>query len=118
MRVPRRLSMTRHEEFAAVRKRGKSAAGPYFVMGTLAEKSVEHLKIGFITSRRCARRAVVRNRIRRQFRAILSKHGDRLESGRYLVMVGRHRAADASFQELEAEWLRLAKRLGILRENP
>ena len=109
--------MTRREEFAAVRKNGESLATRNFVMATLPHSHSGLIKFGLITSRRAARRAVVRNRIRRRLRAILVKHGDKLESGRYLVMVARHKAGEASFQELEADWLRLARRLGILQED-
>ncbi len=116
MRVPRRLSMTRRNEFARVRREGKSVSGRYFVMATHAEPSVEHLKVGLITSRRVGK-AVVRNKIRRRLRSLLSKHGDKLQSGRYLVMVARQRACEATFQELEHEWLRLAGRLGVLKED-
>jgi ribonuclease P protein component len=117
MRLPRRLSMTRREEFAAVRKSGESLATRNFVMATLPHSHSGLIKFGLITSRRAARRAVVRNRIRRHLRAILINHGDKLESGRYLVMVARRKAGEASFQELEADWLRLARRLGILQED-
>lgn len=109
--------MTRREEFAAVRKGGESLATRNFVMATLPHSDSGILKFGLITSRRAARRAVVRNRIRRHLRAILINHGDKLESGRYLVMVARHQSGGASFQELEADWLRLARRLGILKED-
>ena len=108
--------MTRRVEFARVRKEGESAAGKFFVLATLADPSIEHVKLGFITSRRVGK-AVTRNLIRRRFRALLSKHGDRLESGRYLVMVARHRAGEATFHELERDWLRLARRLKILRRQ-
>lgn len=116
MRVPRRLSMTRRNEFARVRRDGKSAASRHFVMATLADSSITHLKVGLITSRRVGK-AVTRNKVRRRLRSILSKHGDRLQSGRYVVMVARHRAGEASFQQLEQDWLRLAERLGILHEK-
>ena len=117
MRLPRRLSMTRREEFVAVRKEGKSLATRNVVMATLPHSNPGFLKFGLITSRQAARKAVVRNRIRRHLRAILVKHGDKLEPGRYLVMVARHKAAEAGFQDLEADWLRLARQLGILNEN-
>ena len=116
MRVPRRLSMTQRNEFEAVRKNGESVGCRHFVMATLADPAIEHLKVGLITSRRSGK-AVTRNKIRRRLRSILSKHGDKLESGRYLVIVARHRAGEASFQQLEADWLRLAKRLGILQDH-
>ena len=117
MRVPRAMSMTRRSEFARVRKEGASVACRHFVLATLADSSLEHLKVGLITSRRVGK-AVTRNKIRRRLRSILSKHGDRVESGRYLVMVARHRAGEADFRQLEADWLRLAKRLGILQDDP
>ena len=109
--------MTRREEFVAVRKEGKSLATRNVVMATLPHSNPGFLKFGLITSRQAARKAVVRNRIRRHLRAILVKHGDKLEPGRYLVMVARHKAAEAGFQDLEADWLRLARQLGILNEN-
>lgn len=115
MRVPRRMSMTRRNEFASVRKKGQSTACRYFVMATLVDPSIEDLKIGLITSRRVGN-AVLRNKIRRRLRSIISKHGEFLHSGRYLVMVARHRAGEASFEQLETDWLRLARRLEILRD--
>ncbi len=47
----------------------------------------------------------------------MGKHGERLKDTRYLVMIARHRAGEASFEELEEDWLRLAKRLDILKEG-
>lgn len=116
MRVPRRLSMNRRSEFARVRRDGTSLAGRYFVMATLEDPTLESVRIGLITSRRVGK-AVDRNRIRRRFRALFSKHGDRIAKGRYIVMVARHRAGEATFQQLEDDWLRLAGRLEILRDR-
>ncbi|HCQ33930.1 MAG TPA: ribonuclease P protein component [Verrucomicrobiales bacterium] len=117
MRVPRRLSMTRREEFAAVRTRGRSMASRNLVMATLSDSSLDHLKFGFITSRKSSRRAVMRNLIRRRLRAILVKHGEKIDPGRYLVVVARQKASKASFGELEADWLRLGQGLGIFGEE-
>ncbi|MBB23062.1 MAG: ribonuclease P protein component [Roseibacillus sp.] len=117
MRVPRRLSMTRREEFAAVRKHGRSMATRNFVMATLPNPSLEHLKFGFITSRKSARKAVTRNLIRRRLRAILVKHGEKIDQSRYLVIVARRKASEASFSELEADWLRLGQRLGVFGKD-
>lgn len=116
MRVPRRLSMNRRGEFARVREQGTSRACRSFVLATLADSAVDGLRIGLITSRRVGK-AVTRNKIRRRFRSLLSKHGDRVVPGRYLVMVARHGAAEASFAQLEKDWLRLAGGLGILQEE-
>lgn len=105
--------MNRRSEFARVRERGESAASRYFVLATLADPTVEGFKVGFITSRRVGK-AVTRNKIRRRFRSLLSKHGETVGVGRYVVMIARQGAAEASFLKLEQDWLRLAGRLGIV----
>ncbi|NIP96348.1 MAG: ribonuclease P protein component [Akkermansiaceae bacterium] len=55
--------------------------------------------------------------MRRRFRGLLSKYGDKVPPGRYVVMVARTRAGEASFQQLERDWLRLARQLGMLRDD-
>ena len=108
--------MTQRSEFARVRRDGRSMPGRFLVMATLADDSLEHLKLGIITSRKVGK-AVTRNKIRRRLRGIISKHGERIDPERYLVMIVRHRAGDATYRQLEDDWLRLAGKLGILEET-
>ncbi len=108
--------MTRRAEFSRVRTRGRSKGGRFLVLATLEDDDLPEHKWAFVTSRRVGN-AVTRNRIRRRLRSILGKHGEKLTETRYLVMIARHRAGDASFEELEEDWLRLAKRLDILKEG-
>ena len=117
MRVPRRNSMTRRTEFARVKSEGRSKAGRYVVVATLEDPAVEGLKWAFVTSRRVGN-AVARNRVRRRLRSIVSKHGDRVQPGRYLVMIARFRAAEADFEQLERDWLQVVKRLGVMGDGP
>ena len=108
--------MTRSAEFARVRSEGTSKGGRYLVLATLEDEAVESLKWAFVTSRRVGN-AVTRNLVRRRLRGILSKHGDRLKSGRHVVMIARYRAKEASFEQLEEDWLKLTRRLGILEDD-
>ena len=108
--------MTRRSEFTRVRTRGRSKGGRFLVLATLEDDDLPEHKLAFVTSRRVGN-AVTRNRIRRRLRAIVARHGGRLTERRYLVMIARHRAGEASFEELEKDWLRLAKRLDILEEG-
>lgn len=62
-------------------------------------------------------KAVVRNRIRRRIRAIYRLHETELKAGYDLVIVSRVRAAGATYQQLEKDFLKLAKRMDILREE-
>ena len=108
--------MTRRAEFARVKSEGRSKAGRFLVLATLEDPTLPHLKLAFVTSRRVGN-AVVRNRVRRRLRAIVSKHGERLGDGRFLVMIARFRAGEADYQQLEQDWLKIGKRLGILEEE-
>ena len=76
-------------------------------------RPLEHLKVGYITSKK-AGKAHQRNAIRRKLRIITQKYGDRVKGNRYIVVIARWRAAEATSAELEKDWLRLAKRLDIL----
>jgi ribonuclease P protein component len=73
-------------------------------------------KVGIITSKRVGS-AVNRNRVRRRLREILRLARPQWASGFWLVIIARNRAADATFAELHAEWVKLAKRSGILNST-
>jgi ribonuclease P protein component len=70
-------------------------------------------RAGFVTSRRLGG-AVVRNRVRRRLREIVRQHQHELREGFWIVLVARSDAAKANYQQLEQEWLRLARRASIL----
>ncbi len=83
-------------------------------LGVLGKAPVtEVTKVGLITSRRVGG-AVERNRVRRRLREILRLNRPRWNAGVWMVVIARRAAVDASFDELHAEWLRLAKRSGVL----
>ena len=58
---------------------------------------------------------MVRNRLRRRLREIVRRHQHELREGVWLVVVTRAAAARATSAELETEWLKLARRAGVLR---
>ena len=125
MKHPRKISMNQRSEFVLCREKGVSKAGKYIVLSTCSEEqasemekqlvteSLPHLKVGYITSKK-AGKAHQRNAIRRKLRVITQKHGDRVKGNRYIIVIARWRAAEATFAQLEKDWLRLAKRLDIL----
>ena len=103
-------------DFARLRREGRSRAGKYVVLSTLNDPNGTHgspFIAGLITSKKVGI-AVVRNRVRRRLRAIIDEFADRLVPGTMLVVIARYRAPSASYQDLRAEWERLARRSGIL----
>lgn len=113
MRLPRKSSINRRADFARVKTTGQAKAGRFVVLSTLEDGSLESLKAGFITTRRCGK-ANKRVLLRRRFRFLVQSHAPEFtEMRRYLVTIARPGAATASFAELKADWLKQARRLGL-----
>jgi len=116
MRLPRKFSMTTRSEFARCRESGESQPGRYLVLSVLHCDNLEHCKTGFITTKKVGK-AHQRNLLRRRFRAIVQRHGERLLPHYYIVTIARWRAIEADFKQLEKDWLKQARKLGILRSE-
>lgn len=84
------------------------------LLGALEVEGGTGFRLGLVTSRRVGG-AVMRNRLRRRLREIVRRHQHDLRDGVWLVIVTRPAAARATSAELEAEWLKLARRSGVLR---
>jgi len=52
--------------------------------------------------------------VRRRLREIVRKHQREIVDGTWIVTIARANAVGATYQQLEVEWLRLAKRASIL----
>ncbi len=107
----RRLKLSR--EFARVREKGRTTRGGLFLIGVLAVEEEKRFRVGLVTSRRVGG-AVVRNRVRRRLREIVRRHQFALADGVWFVIVARPAAGGASAAALEAEWLKLGRRAGLL----
>jgi ribonuclease P protein component len=118
MKLTRKRRMRQWGEFQAVRNKGRSAGGRFLVLGAWEDSSSDDQRFGFITSKKASKKAVVRNLLRRQFREIVRKHGDSLRPQQMVVTIARWRASQATFAELEADWIKTAKKLKIWRKSP
>ncbi|HXP35081.1 MAG TPA: ribonuclease P protein component [Chthoniobacterales bacterium] len=110
---PKSRRLTQSAEFERVKKNGRVFRGRSVVLGILPANDATRFRAGFVTSRALGR-AVVRNRVRRRLREIVRKHQREILDGTWIVTIARANAAGATYQQLEVEWLRLAKRASIL----
>ena len=109
---PKSRRLTRPGDFEQVKKNGRVQHGRLLTLSSVDNQG-SSFRAGFITSRRVGG-AVVRNRIRRRLREIVRKHQALILDGVWVVTIARMQAARADYHELEAEWLRLARRAFIL----
>lgn len=98
-----------------MRERGRAVHGPYFTLvgWKVDETSSRESRLAVVTSRKVGL-AVVRNRVRRKLRELHRLSRPELARGWWLVLLARAAAAEASWEELRREWLRLGRKLSIL----
>jgi ribonuclease P protein component len=112
---PKARRLTRSAEFAKVRTEGRSVTGKLLVIGVLEIDGDQPARVGFITSKRVGG-AVIRNRVRRRLREVFRLHQHEVRSGVWIVTIARAAAANASFETLKGEWLRLARSARLLND--
>jgi ribonuclease P protein component len=106
--------MTARADFARVKKTGQAKAGRFVILSTLEDPALNSLRTGFITTKRSGK-AHDRTLLRRRFRALVQAHASAFpEIRRFLVTIARPGASQATFAELEADWLRQARRLKLI----
>ncbi|MCD8144413.1 MAG: ribonuclease P protein component [Oscillospiraceae bacterium] len=101
-----------NRDFRRAYRKGKSCATMTLVL-YCRKNGAQQNRLGITTGTKVGK-AVVRNRIRRRVRAIYRLHETELRAGYDLVIVARVRAADATYAQLEKDFLRLAKRMDLL----
>ena len=110
------VSIKENRLFRALYGRGKSASAKCMAVYVLKNRQKTVNRLGLTVSVKLGG-AVVRNRIRRRLREVYRLHEHQLKEGFDIVIVARHRAYDAPFSQLESDWLRVADRLSLLREQ-
>ena len=115
MRLPRTQSINQREDFLRIRKTGQAKAGRFVIVSTLPDPALINIRAAFITSKRAAKKAHDRNKIRRRLRHCLQAHApDFSDPKRFLVTIARPTAKSASYSELETDWLKQCKRLKLI----
>ncbi|MDD4624810.1 MAG: ribonuclease P protein component [Candidatus Paceibacterota bacterium] len=96
--LPKENRLTKKKDFEKVLKKGKG-----FKQKTLFLKAVENglpwSRFGIIVSKKTAKRAVDRNKIKRQIREIIWRNIDRARKGYDLVFMAWPEIKDKSYEE-------------------
>lgn len=116
LRFPKSSRLLNSRDFRKVREKGKSSQGRLLRLGVLKESEPKPTRIGLVTSKRVGG-AVDRNKTRRRLREMIRAVLPSIAPGFDIVVVAKSSAASASFDELRAEWLLLARRLSILPDS-
>lgn len=105
-------SLKSNYEFRRLYTKGRSAASPYAVVYCRKNRSPVN-RLGLTVSTKLGK-AVHRNRIRRRFKEIYRLNEEKFGTGYDIVVVARLRSRNALFKTLEADFMSLSGKLGIL----
>jgi ribonuclease P protein component len=97
-------------------ERGSHYVGGFMVMWTKTGPDAS-LRLGVIASKRTFRRAVDRNRAKRLLREAYRLNRFRLNGDLDVVLVARRNILKASRQDVEKEFLGLARKAGLVKET-
>lgn len=109
------VSLKENHLFRRLYQKGKTAADGRLAL-YVRRNGRNGNRLGLTVSTKLGH-AVVRNRTRRRLREIYRQHEDELICGMDVVIVARVRAASSSYHQLEESFLRLARKLELIRKE-
>lgn len=101
-------------DFARVAKSKKTAYGKFLGM-KMRENHLSHSRFGVVIGLKVAKKANVRNKLRRQIREIIRKELGHVKKGFDVMILGKKTALELEYSELEKEILGLFKKIGLLQ---
>jgi ribonuclease P protein component len=107
-KLKRRQIIRGYEAIQRILQKGIRRSGQYTTLYYLHEKNG---KVGFIISKKF-KKAVCRNRIRRQMREIFRTHKDKFAEGSW-VLYHKYSDRSPSYQDLETEIINIARKITI-----
>lgn len=110
------LTLKKNYEFRRLYQKGTSAVGSCMVL-YCRKNRLDHNRLGLTASTKLGC-AVKRNRARRRLREAYRLNLPRLRPGYDVILIARTRTLYASWKELNGVFLRLCKKLDLLRETP
>lgn len=111
--LPRKYRLTKDKDF----KRVNSLGRPFFsskLKIKITPNKLEVSRFAVVTSARLSKKAVVRNRVRRQLSEVLRLNKDKIITGRDIVVWVKPPALDSAYQELEREFMYLMSKAKLL----
>ena len=110
----KKYRLTKKEDFDDVFEKGVWVRGRLLSLRIKKTASALPPRIGFVVGARIAKKAVIRNRIKRQLRASFSKHIKKIKRGRDIVVVVTPDITRKNFTDIYEEITRLLTKAHII----
>lgn len=106
--------ITKDKEFDRAFKTGQSFYTKIFGVKAV-DNSQETVRLGVLVSTKVSKKAVVRNKVKRQIREIVQKELPSLKNGKDIVVIVFSQILDKNFKELEEALISALKKLKLYK---
>jgi len=114
--LPFQYRLKKDRDFKLVFKKGKTL-GNKFLFLNLRRNNSEFNKFGFVVGLKISKKAVIRNKIKRQLREIIKKNLIKIKSSFDIVIVARPKITEKNYQEMKEKLEELIKEAGLFKET-
>jgi ribonuclease P protein component len=108
--------ITRGEEFRRVFSKGTYVAGEFISLKVKRAPTAVggKARLGFIVGQKVAKKAALRNRVKRRLRAAVARIIEKIEPGADVVVIPSEKITGKSFKEIELAIERIFKKARLL----
>jgi len=114
--LPRKHRLTQDKDFKKIFKKGKFFIGR-FINLRIAKNNLEVSRFGFIVGKKKFKKAVDRNKIKRQLREIIHLKLDKIKSGFDIAIIVKEDIKNKSYQEIDGVMEKVLNKAGLLNKN-
>lgn len=105
--------ITHKKDFETILDKGKG-----FFTNTIGIKSIpnnlNHSRFGIIISNKVLKKAVDRNKMRRQIRGVIKLNIDKIKNGVDVIIICRPSIKELNYEQIEAELIKIFKKTWLL----
>jgi len=110
--IPEANRLTKQRDFKKIAQSGKKAYCPNFTLKFI-RTNLENSRLAIVVSLKVAKKAVVRNKIKRQLREIIKTALPVIKRGYDILLIVKPQAKNLSYAELKENFNFLFKKAGL-----
>jgi len=114
--LPAKNRLNKKKDFNRVFKKGKALKEDFLILKYVKTES-KHAKFGFIVSKKVAKKATIRNKVKRILRELIRARIPRAKKGIDAVLIGLPGIEKKEFLEVEKTIEKLFKKANIYEPN-
>ncbi len=102
----------KREEFLKTSHQGIRILGDFFIFQYLKKESQDSSRFGFTVTKKTAKRAVIRNKMKRRLKEAV-RSLENVPNGYDIVLIVRHKMLDAKYKDVLLSLNQLIKKAGM-----